>query len=262
MTSEGVTALPARELAGQVALVTGAARGIGAAIAACLAEAGAAVAVADVSGASAAASALEKRGADAIGVDVDVSSEMATSKMAAAVVERFGRLDILVNNAALFTTLRPGPFTEIDVEQWRRVMDVNVLGPFLCSKAVVGAMREHGGGRIVNIASGTAFKGTPYTLHYVTSKGAVVAFTRALARELGPDGILVNAVAPGFTLSEGVLEHPEVFGAKITSSAQGRAIERQQRPDDIVGAVRFLAGPGSAFVTGQTLVVDGGSHMH
>lgn len=250
------------ELSGSVAVVTGASQGIGLAIAKELAAAGATVAVADVQGAKEAAVQVASTGATAIGVDVDVSSEEATRAMAEEVVGTFGRLDVLVNNAALFTTLRPGPFTEIDVEEWRRVMDVNVLGPFLCARACAEPMRAQGGGRIVNIASSTVFKGTPFTLHYVTSKGAVVAFTRALARELGPDAILVNAVAPGFTLSDGVLERTSVFEPKIAASSEGRALARQQHPRDIVGAVRFLAGPGSAFITGQTIVVDGGSFLH
>jgi NAD(P)-dependent dehydrogenase (short-subunit alcohol dehydrogenase family) len=250
------------ELTGLVAVVTGGAQGIGLAIALHLASAGAAVAIADITPARHAAELVEQQGSRSLVIEVDVTSEVATQAMADTVMSVFGRLDVLVNNAALFTTLRPGPFSEISVDDWRRVMDVNVMGPFLCAKACAPAMRLQGGGRIINIASATPFKGTPFTLHYVTSKGAVVAFTRALARELGPLGILVNAVAPGLTLSDGLLQHSEVFESKIARSAEGRALERQQHPDDIVGAVRFLAGPGSAFITGQTLVVDGGSHLH
>lgn len=250
------------ELAGLVAVVTGGAQGIGLAIALHLASAGAAVAIADITRAGHAAELVEQQGGRSLAIDVDVTSEVATEAMADTVVSAFGRLDVLVNNAALFTTLRPGPFSDISVDDWRRVMEVNVMGPFLCAKACARVMREQEGGRIINIASTTAFKGTPFTLHYVTSKGAVIAFTRALARELGPLGILVNAVAPGLTLSDGLLQHSEIFGSKISRSAEGRALERQQLPDDIVGAVRFLAGPGSTFITGQTLVVDGGSHLH
>jgi NAD(P)-dependent dehydrogenase (short-subunit alcohol dehydrogenase family) len=250
------------ELAGAVAVVTGASQGIGLAIALELASAGASVAVADVKGADVAAEQVAATGAPAIGLDVDVSSETDTEAMAAEVVRAYGRLDVLVNNAGLFTNLPAGPFTDIAVDEWRRVMDVNVLGPFLCARACVAPMRRQGGGRIINIASATVFKGTSHILHYVTSKGAVVAFTRALARELGPDAVLVNAVAPGFTLSTGVLDHEDLFASKISGSAGGRALAREQHPDDIVGAVRFLAGPGSAFITGQTIVVDGGSVLH
>lgn len=251
-----------RELENSVAIVTGGARGIGRAIAEELAAGGATVVVADISGSVVAAADIAGPGGQGIGVDVDVSDEHAVAQMVEQVLGEAGRVDILVNNAALFTTLRPGPFSEISVEEWRRVMDVNVLGPFLCARAVAGPMRRQGGGRIINIASSTVFKGTPYTLHYVVSKGGIVAFTRALARELGGDGILVNAVAPGLTLSAGLLDHPDVFESKIASSAQGRAIERPQHPADVVGTVRFLSGPASAFITGQTIVVDGGSHLH
>lgn len=260
----GTTGQPAavagRELMGQVAVVTGGAQGIGEAIAGSLLAAGAAVAIVDVEGVDHAVERLSASG-EVLGVVADVSSEDDTVAMAASVEQRFGRIDLLVNNAGLFSSLRPGPFTDIDIDEWRRVMDVNVLGPMLCSRAIVGPMDRVGGGRIVNIASGTVFKGTPFTLHYVTSKGAVVAFTRALARELGSSNILVNAVAPGFTLSEGVLHHSDTFAQKIAAGHQGRALERPQEPADVVGAVRFLCGPGAAFITGQTLVVDGGSHM-
>lgn len=250
------------ELAGQVAVVTGAAQGIGRAIAEHLVSAGASVAVVDVHGSGPAASEIGQLGGRVLAVEADVTSESATAAMAESVHHAFGRLDILVNNAGLFTTLDPGPFESIPVPRWRRVMDVNVMGPFLCARACVRFMRLQGGGRIINIASSTPFKGTPYTLDYVTSKGAVVALTRALAKELGPQSILVNAVAPGLTLSDGLLERSGVFDQKIAASASGRALERPQHPADIVGAVRFLSGPGAAFITGQTLVVDGGSFLH
>jgi len=182
--------------------------------------------------------------------------------LAEDVVERYGRLDILVNNAGLYASLAMRPFTEIPVDEWRRVMDVNVLSMFLTCRAVVPRMREQGGGRIVNISSGTPFRGVPFLLHYVTSKGAIVALTRALAKELGGDEVLVNCVAPGFTMSEGVQEHPEVIEALREVSVAARTLKRDQHPEDVVGAVVFLCGPGAAFITGQTIVIDGGQYFH
>lgn len=248
------------ELTGKVAVVTGGASGIGRAIAEELARAGAAVALADVRNAEAAAASLA--GSRAMGVHTDVASEESTRAMATAVTERLGGIDILVNNAALFSELADGPFESIPSEEWRRVLEVNVLGPNLCARAVVGSMRQRGGGAILNITSGTVFKGVPYRLHYVTSKGAVVAFTRSLARELGKDNIRVNAIAPGFTVSDGVLAHEEVFAENRRTAPASRSLRREQVPADVVGAARFLCGPAAAFVTGQTLVVDGGSAFH
>jgi NAD(P)-dependent dehydrogenase (short-subunit alcohol dehydrogenase family) len=249
------------ELTGKVAIVTGAGMGIGRAIATELGAAGASVVIADVRGAEEAAAELNEAGIAALGVRVDVSAEVDTVDMARQAVERFGGIDILVNNAGLFTTLRSGPLEEIAVDEWRRVMDVNVLGSFLTIRSVSSAMRTRGGGKIVNIASGTPFKGVAHLLHYVTSKGAIIAMTRSVARELGDANILVNAVAPGFTISDGVLAQPDTTDMR-TSAAGKRVLQREQHPRDIVGAVRFLAGPGSDFITGQTIVVDGGAHFH
>jgi NAD(P)-dependent dehydrogenase (short-subunit alcohol dehydrogenase family) len=195
-------------------------------------------------------------------VTVDVSREEDVARMAGAALERFGRIDALVNNAGIYTSLVPTPFEEIDPQEWKQVFDVNVLGMFLCCRAVLPAMRAAGGGRIVNIASGTPFKGVPYLLHYVTSKGAVVALTRALAREVGGDGVLVNTVAPGFTMSDGVKANPVQIEKLQEISAAARVIRRDQFPEDIVGAVVFFCSPESAFVTGQALVVDGGAFFH
>jgi NAD(P)-dependent dehydrogenase (short-subunit alcohol dehydrogenase family) len=250
------------KLADKVAIVTGGGMGIGRAIAERLAADGAAVVVADVRGHEEVASALRDRGAKALAVTADVTSERDTAAMAEAALQAFGAIDVLVNNAGLYSSLVPKPFEEIDPAEWRRVMDVNTLGLFLASRAVTPAMRAKGSGRIVNIASGTPFKGVPYLLHYVGSKGAVVAITRALAKELGSAGILVNAVAPGFTLSDGVKANPEQLAKLQEVSLKARVIARDQFPDDIVGAVSFFASDDSAFVTGQTLVVDGGSYFH
>lgn len=245
-------------LAGQVALVTGAAQGIGAAIANGLAAEGARVVVADLRGAGEAAA----RYRDGVGVTADVADEDDVQRLVDETLERCGRLDVLVNNAGLYASLAMRPFTEIPLEEWRRVMDVNVASMFLTCRAAVPALRDAGGGAIVNISSGTPFRGVPFMLHYVTSKGAIVAFTRALARELGADGIRVNCVAPGFTMSAGVKEQPEVIARLRDVSIAARTLQRDQEPEDVVGAVVYLAGPEAAFVTGQTLVIDGGQTFH
>ena len=245
-------------LDGKVAIVTGGAQGIGRAIADGLAAEGARIVIADLRGAEEAAA----RYPDGVGLTVDVASEADTARMAEETLARCGRVDILVNNAGLYATLAMRPFDQIDVDEWRRVMDVNVLSMFLTCRAVVPHMRERGGGRIVNISSGTPFRGVPFLLHYVTSKGAIVAFTRALAKELGGDEVLVNCVAPGFTMSEGVKENEEVVTALRDVSLASRTLKRDQEPEDVVGAVVFLCGPGSTFVTGQTMVIDGGQYFH
>jgi NAD(P)-dependent dehydrogenase (short-subunit alcohol dehydrogenase family) len=245
-------------LQGKVAIVTGGAQGIGRAIADRLAADGARIVIADLKGAEGAAVDF----ADGVGLAVDVSSEDDVARMAAETVERCGAIDILVNNAGLYASLPMRPFEQIPVDEWRQVMDVNVLSMFLTCRAVVPRMREQGGGRIVNISSGTPFRGVPFILHYVTSKGAIVAFTKALAKELGGDEILVNCVAPGFTMSDGVQENPEVVEALRDVSVSARTIKRDQVPEDVVGAVAFLCGPESTFITGQTMVIDGGQYFH
>ncbi len=245
-------------LAGKVAIVTGASQGIGNAIAKGLAAEGARIVIADLSRAEEAAQEFE----GGLGLTVDVADEAQVEGMARETVERCGSIDILVNNAGLYASLKMRPFTEIPVDEWRQVMDVNVLSMFLTTRAVVPHMRDNEGGRIVNISSGTPFRGVPFLLHYVTSKGAIVALTRALAKELGRDDILVNCVAPGFTMSEGVRENPEVIEALRDVSISARTLQRDQEPEDIVGAVVFLCGPGAGFVTGQTIVIDGGQYFH
>jgi NAD(P)-dependent dehydrogenase (short-subunit alcohol dehydrogenase family) len=245
-------------LEGKVAIVTGGAQGIGRAIADALAADGARIVIADLERAESAAADFP----DGVGLTVDVASEDDVARMAAETVQRCGAIDILVNNAGLYASLAMRPFEQIPVGEWRQVMDVNVLSMFLTCRAVVPHMRAQGGGRIVNISSGTPFRGVPFLLHYVTSKGAIVALTRALAKELGADDVLVNCVAPGFTMSDGVHEHPEVIEALQDVSVSARTIKRDQVPADVVGAVAFLCGPGATFITGQTMVIDGGQYFH
>jgi NAD(P)-dependent dehydrogenase (short-subunit alcohol dehydrogenase family) len=246
------------QLDGKVAVVTGAAQGIGRAIADGLAREGARIVVVDLERADETAAAFR----DGVAITADVSSEEDTARMAQEALEQCGSINILVNNAGLYASLAMRPFTDIPLEEWRRVMDVNVASMFLACRAVVPVMREQGGGKIVNISSGTPFRGVPFLLHYVTSKGAIVAFTRALARELGKDAIHVNCVAPGFTMSEGVKAHPEVIEALQGASVAARTIQRDQLPEDVVGAVVFLCTPAAGFITGQTMVIDGGQYFH
>jgi NAD(P)-dependent dehydrogenase (short-subunit alcohol dehydrogenase family) len=236
-------------LDGKVAIVTGGAQGIGKAIAYGLEREDATVVVADLS---------PPEG----GIRADVSSEADVAALVREVVARHGGVDVLVNNAGLYATLPMRPFTEIPLDEWRQVMDVNVASMFLMCREVVPVMRERGGGKIVNISSGTPFRGVPFLLHYVTSKGAIVALTRSLAKELGKDSIHVNCVAPGFTITEGVQANPEVIEKLRDASVAARTIQRDQVAEDVVGAVVFLCTPAADFVTGQTMVIDGGQYFH
>ncbi len=246
----------------KVAIVTGGSMGIGRAIAEGLASEGAMIVIADVKEADLASNEMNQKGFKAISIKVDVSSEQDTEAMVEGSIRIFGRIDILVNNAGIVSSLIPGPFEKISVEEWRRIMDVNVMGVFLCCRAVIGEMKKNKGGRIINIASGMPFKGAPFMLHYTASKGAVVALTRALAKEVGEYNILVNAIAPGFTLSKGVLDNEVQLKLLRETKVKERALMRDQYPEDIVGAVKFFAGSDSNFITGQTLVVDGGAYFH
>jgi NAD(P)-dependent dehydrogenase (short-subunit alcohol dehydrogenase family) len=239
----------ARALDGKVAIVTGGAQGIGAAIARGLEAEGATVVVADLN---------PPEGA----IRADVASEEDVGRLVEEALARHGRIDVLVNNAGLYASLEMRAFTEIPLAEWNRVMEVNVASMFLTCRAAVPVMREQGGGKIVNISSGTPFRGVPFLLHYVTSKGAIVALTRALAKELGKDSIHVNCVAPGFTMSDGVRSHPEVVEKLRDVSVAARTIQRDQVPEDVVGAVVFLCTPAADFITGQTMVIDGGQYFH
>jgi NAD(P)-dependent dehydrogenase (short-subunit alcohol dehydrogenase family) len=249
------------DLAGKIAIVTGGAQGIGRAIVAELAACGAHAVIADIAGAEKTAAELAAEGLDVSGGELDVTDEASIAALVDATASAHGGVDILVNNAGLFATLQPRGFEEIDAAEWRRVMDVNVLGYFLMAKAVVPHMRRRGGGAIVNIASTTSLKGVANLLHYSSSKGAVQAMTRSLASELGKDEITVNAVAPGFTVSDGVLDNAAAVEKMRTSAPGKRPLSREMLPADIVGAVRFFASPAAGFITGQTLVVDGGAYF-
>ena len=245
----------------RVAIVTGAGRGIGAVYARALAAEGARIAVADIIDTASTVNVVKQAGGEAIGVHCDVTDPEQVRAMVAATIEAFGKVDILVTNAALFADLEFKSFMEIDEAEWDRVLAVNLRGVFTCAKAAIPEMRRNGYGKIVNISSGTVFKGTPMMLHYVSSKGAVVAFTRALAREVGDAGVRVNALAPGLTMSEEVARK-EQWAAIKDANAATRAIRRDAMPEDLIGAMLFLCSSDSDFVTGQTLVCDGGSVMH
>jgi 3-oxoacyl-[acyl-carrier protein] reductase len=263
-TSPGSEAEKARSIADAVVVITGAAHGIGAAYARALVAEGAAVVVVDLDGEGAEKLAVELResGGRALAFRADISDEDDVKAMVDGTLAKFGTITGLVNNAAVFSVvpMSRAPFDEITLDEWDLMMRVNVRGTWQVSKAVIPAMRAAGYGKIVNISSGTALKGSASRIHYVTSKAAILGFTKTLAKEVGADGIRVNCVAPGSTLSE---ESPDEGTVAYRSSrVTDRAIPRLQLPADLVGAVRFMVGPESDFVTGQTLVVDGGSHMH
>ncbi len=242
-------------LAGRVAIVTGGARHIGAAYCRKLADEGAAVVVADVLDGEPVADEIRAKAGKALALKVDVSNEQDTNRMAAEAVKTFGRIDILVNNAAIFINIQRHPFYEISADEWDKVSAVNIKGPFLCAKAVFPQMKEQKSGKIINISSSTAYWGTPNFLHYVASKAALIGITRSLAREVGDYGICVNAIAPG------LVEHEGQNAPKALTELQleARSIKRLQTPEDLMGTLVFLASSDSDFMTGQSIVVDGGS---
>jgi len=251
------------KLKGRVAIVTGGAQGIGRAYVERLAAEGARVVIADIldEAANIAAEEIRSRGGDVIAIKTDVSDESSVEAMVRQTAELYGRIDILVNNAALFVAIMPKkPFWEITTEEWDRVMAVNVKGMFLCCKAVFPYMKAQGKGKIINISSSTFWHGSRDLLHYVTSKGAVIGFTRAFARDVGDYGINVNAVTPGLTASEGVVRTYDMEA--VESYAQRRCLKRKERPEDLVGTIVFLASDDSDFITGQTINVDGGDSFH
>ena len=247
---------------GKTAIVTGAGTGLGLAFAQRLAADGANVVLADLKGAEAAAADLAQAGHNALGLQADVSSEASVSSMVETALQRFGAIDILVNNAAVSQTLKLTRFEELSVAEWQQVLAVNTIGVFLCCRAVAPHMRARKRGRIINVTSGTAFKGAPFLLHYVASKGGVMSMTRALARELGDDNITVNAISPGYTLTEGNLANAAFAAAHREAAVASRALPREAYPDDLVGTLSFLASDDAAFITGQILAIDGGSVYH
>ena len=248
-------------LDGRVAIVTGGAKGIGRHYSGALVEHGARVMIADIAdGASAAAEIAAQPGANSVASEIcDVSDEGAVKRLIEATLARFGRIDVLVNNAALFATLHPTKITDMDVATWDKVMAINLRGPFLTAKYVAPHLIAQGSGKIINVGSGVAYKGFPQMVAYATSKGGIATFTRALARELGSHNINVNTLAPGFILSDSIVDSGTHSDAMQNAVINSRAFKRQAYPQDLLGALVFLASSDSDFITGQTIAVDGGS---
>jgi NAD(P)-dependent dehydrogenase (short-subunit alcohol dehydrogenase family) len=248
----------------KVAIITGAAQGIGAAFAVGFAREGAKVVIADILEGREVAETIEKSGGEAVFVKTDVTKQSECDALARTASDRFGSIDILVNNAAVFGDLVTGSFTEISDEEWRRVMDTNAGGPFRCTKAVFPYMKDKGG-KIVNVASSTIFEGMTGFPHYVASKGAVMAFTRCMARELGVFNINVNAISPGFThstagdkMAQNTVSHASIEDVQMPM----RSLKRATYPEDLVGTAVFLASEESRNITGQLIVVDCGLTFH
>lgn len=251
-----------RQLEDKVAIVTGAARGLGQEYAKRMAHEGAAVLCGDVRSCADTVANIESAGGKARAVELNVTDMESCAGMAAAALDAFGKIDILVNNAALYGGLKGGKFDELDPDEWRRVLDVNVTGVWNCCKAVIPAMRAANQGSIINISSLAAVYGLPFALHYATSKAAVLGITRSLARELGRHWIRVNSVAPSAVMTEGT---EEFFGDKLDRAAEviagGQTLQRNLTTEDLAGTIVYLASDASKFVTGQTIMVDGGTVM-
>jgi NAD(P)-dependent dehydrogenase (short-subunit alcohol dehydrogenase family) len=245
------------DVTGRVVVITGAGQGIGRVYAQYFADAGATVVIAELNAANGEAVVrdITKAGGKALAIQTDVADAQSVDRMAKATLDKFGRIDVLINNAGLFTQVTRAPFDELPLEEWDTVMRVNVTGSYLCARAVVGAMRKAGWGRIINISSATVGMGRPNFLHYVTSKAAIVGMTRSMSRELGLHGITVNALMPGLTKTE------VDFGSEATFRAivEIQAIKRSETPEDLARVLLFLASPASGFITGQCIAVDGGT---
>tara|TARA_R110002110_G_scaffold115008_3_gene285211 strand:+ start:11150 stop:11905 length:756 start_codon:yes stop_codon:yes gene_type:complete len=246
----------------KVVVVTGGGRGLGQAYAIEAARLGAKVVAGDVLDCSETVRRIEKAGGTALGLELDVTRMGTVNAMTESAIDAFGRIDVLVNNAALYGGLTGGRFDMLDEDEWDRTMNVNVKGIWNCCKAVVPHMKTAGGGSIVNVASLAATYGLPFALHYTTSKAAVIGLTRGLARELGRNEIRVNAIAPTAVLTEGT---SEFFGDKTDGAMetikQDQSLKRNPTPDDMIGTVMWLASDASGFVTGQTIAIDGGTVM-
>ena len=247
----------------KVAIITGGARGLGAAFAVGFAKEGANVVIGDLMEGTGTVNAVERAGAGALYVKMDVTRQDQCNELARAAVERFGAIDILLNNAGTLVTIKP--FMEVSTEEWIEVMNTNALGQFHCIKAVFPYMKDRGG-KIVNICSATIFEGVPGLPHYIASKGAVMALTRGMARELGDYNINVNAIAPGFTHSEGgdEFDRNKKFPSVPLDEIQLplRCIKRPTFPEDLVGTALYLASDDSRLITGQLIVHDGGLSLH
>jgi len=250
-----------KRLQDKVAIVTGGGRGLGKVFCLAMADEGAKIVSVDILEKESLETAQEikDKGGSALSLKVDVTAEKETLRMAEETVKAFGRIDVLVNNAAVYFGVGRRPFHEILPEEWDKLMAVNLKGPFLCSRAVFPHMKKQKKGKIINLSSETAFTGSKGFIHYVTSKGGIISFTRSLAAELGPHGICVNSIAPGFTDTEAsrtVTDDISKYNVSLTP------LGRLQQPQDLIGAVIFLASDESDFITGQALVIDGGRHMH
>jgi NAD(P)-dependent dehydrogenase (short-subunit alcohol dehydrogenase family) len=246
-------------LEGKVALVTGSAQGIGAALAMALAAKGAKVVVSDLQQASDTAGQIKQHGGEAVAAAADVTDNTSLAALVSIAEKAFGPVSILINNAGVFGTLELKPFMQITEEEWDLVFRVNARGVFQASKAVLPSMKRAGGGSIINISSGTILRGAPMLLHYVGSKGAVFAITRSMATELAADNIRVNSILAGFTASKSVLNHPVMMEKIRPHTINARMIKRDMTPDDLCGTAVFLASDASAFITGQAINVDGGA---
>ena len=246
------------DLAGRVAVVTGAGQGIGRVFAKALAQAGATAVLAELNEKKAAAVSAEimQAGGKALAVETDVADPASIEEMVGVVQDQCGRIDILINNAGIFSTLEMRPFDQIPLKEWDKVLRVNLTGPFLCARAVLPAMRKQKKGRIINIASGAVRLGRPKYLHYIATKAALAGMSLSMARELGNDGITVNAILPGATFTE--IERKTVTPQQKERIIAMQCIPRAETPDDLVGTMLFLASDASAFVTGQNINLDGG----